>query len=215
MFLYISSDACSPLSFVLCVVLRFRSTICGWIRIPASPLLACLARLLLSGAFSQMVAVEGKDELEGVVSFMLGQALMVVASALQRVLWHASEAVDGRSVAPAATLASAVPAQAVLADGQRASSSVPALPLQPPLQPPSKDAKPARSLLSRALMSVSDVQNMFSLVLPVLQMMQPKISRGDAAAAAAEVAKESLAAGLRRTMISKSALVSLVESSIS
>jgi hypothetical protein len=192
------------------------STICGWIRIPGSPMLACLARLLISGAFSQMVAVEGKDELEGVVSFMLGQALMVVASALQRVLWHASEAVDGRSsflaeqTAPAPARATEVPAQPV-ASPQSASSVVPALPLQPLC----KDSQPARSLLSRALLSISDVQSIFSLVLPVLQMMQTKAARGDAAAAAAELAEESLAAGLRRTMISKSALVSLVERSIS
>lgn len=161
-----------------------------------------------------MVAVEGKDELEGVVSFMLGQALMVVASALQRVLWRASEVVDGRSSFLAENTATArateVAAQPV-ASPHSASSLLPAL----PLQPLPKDSTPARSLLSHALLSISDVQSIFSLVLPVLQMMQPKAAKVDAAAAAAEVAEESLAAGLRRTMITKSALVSLVERSIS
>ena len=181
----------SVAGFIVCV--------CGWLEIPHRPVLTSALRILLSGAASCIVQVEGPEELAAVVSFMLGQALLVAAAAMQRGLWHVVKSLEhvadkpADDAPPVAELHS-TPRGVAIAQATSAAMTV-------------AHRVGLKSPLARALYAVSDVQHLISTWLPVLQMWQPRPPRRTAHSADAHSAWHDF----RQVFVTKSALVKLVE----
>lgn len=201
--------------------------------------------------------MEEADELAAVISFMLGQALLIVANVGQRLLWtlvqrqrpeppvstsaSASASVEIPSATSAATspLTPTSPASALESDLQSERVSVPV-----PVPVPSSETHMPHmlrdalvssvspvsppSLWARAIYACSDVAHVCSILLPVAQMWRGRGGEGgnrsngssntagrDAAGAAvAGLRSRSVWADLANVFLSKSALVALVDTSL-